>query len=292
MYPENRARGAMLAIAAALMFAAMGATIKTVSAHLPNEMVVFFRNFFGLLALLPWLLRGGVKALATQHFGSHLMRSLAGLAAMYCFFYAIAHLHLAAAMLLNFTAPLFTPFIALLWLREKVGRVLWVAIAVGFAGITLILKPGMGLFSPATLIGLASGALAALAVVNIRRMAETEPTTRIVFYFSTISVMVSAIPLLWSWQTPEPTLWGLLAVAGIFATSGQLLLTRSYALAPAAFVGPFTYSAVVFAALLGWMLWGEKPDALTLAGTLLVCLAGIMALRREGMAAAAISENK
>lgn len=279
MYPENRARGAMFAIAAAFMFAAMGAVIKTASAHLPTELVVFFRNFFGLLALLPWLLRGGVRGLATQRFGSHVARALAGLAAMYCFFYAIAKLHLAEAVLLNFTAPLFIPFIALLWLRERVEHNVWWAIAVGFVGITLILKPGMDIFSPAALIGLASGALAALAVVNIRRMSETEPTTRIVFYFSIISVIVSALPLLWSWQTPGPQALALMAVAGIFATSGQLLLTRGYALAPAALVGPFTYSSVVFAALFGWLLWGEMPDTLNLTGAVLVCLAGIMAIR-------------
>lgn len=286
MYPENRAHGALLAIAAAFMFAAMGAVIKAASAHLPNEMVVFFRNFFGLLALLPWLLRGGVRALATQRFGSHLTRSLAGLAAMYCFFYAIAKLHLAEAVLLNFTAPLFTPFIALLWLHERVERNVWWAIIVGFVGVALILKPGMDIFSPAALIGLASGALAAFAVVNIRRMSETEPTTRIVFYFSTVSVIVSALPLLWRWQTPGPEALGLMVVAGIFATSGQLLLTRGYALAPAALVGPFTYSSVVFAALFGWLLWGEMPDTLSLAGAVLVCLAGIMAMRKTEMAVA------
>lgn len=285
MYPENRAHGAAFAIAAAFMFAAMGAAIKTASAHLPTEMVVFFRNFFGLLALLPWLLRGGVRALATRRFGSHLTRSLAGLAAMYCFFYAIAKLHLAEAVLLNFTAPLFTPFIALLWLHERVERNVWWAIAVGFVGVALILKPGMDIFSPAALIGLASGALAAFAVVNIRRMSETEPTTRIVFYFSTISVAVSALPLLWRWQTPDAEALGLMVVAGIFATSGQLLLTRGYALAPAALVGPFTYSSVVFAALFGWLLWGEMPDALSLAGAVLVCLAGIMAMRGTEMPA-------
>ncbi|MDX1251876.1 MAG: DMT family transporter [Gammaproteobacteria bacterium] len=286
MYPENRAHGALLAIAAAFMFAAMGAVIKAASAHLPNEMVVFFRNFFGLLALLPWLLRGGVRALATQRFGSHLTRSLAGLAAMYCFFYAIAKLHLAEAVLLNFTAPLFIPFIALLWLHERVERNVWWAIIVGFLGIALILKPGMDIFSPAALIGLASGALAAFAMVNIRRMSETEPTTRIVFYFSTVSVIVSALPLLWRWQTPGPEALGLMVVAGIFATSGQLLLTRGYALAPAALVGPFTYSSVVFAALFGWLLWEEMPDALSLAGAVLVCLAGIMAMRKTEMAVA------
>ena len=282
MYPENHLHGALFAITAALMFAAMGTTIKIVSAGLPTEMAVFFRNFFGLIVLLPWLWRGGVRALATQHFNAHLMRSLAGVAAMYCFFYAIHRLPLSEAVLLNFTAPLFMPFVVLFWFKESVSRALWWAILVGFMGIILILKPGMAMFSPAALIGLASGALAALAVANIRRLAETEPTTRIVFYFCIISTLVSAIPLLWSWQTPEPTLWVFMILSGMFATAGQLLLTRSYALASASFIGPFTYSAVVFATIIGWLLWDESPHALTLAGALLVCMAGIIAMRQVG----------
>lgn len=282
MYPENHLHGALFAISAALMFAAMGATIKVISAGLPTEMAVFFRNFFGLIALLPWLWSGGVRALATQHFNAHLMRSLAGVAAMYCFFYAIHRLPLSEAVLLNFTAPLFMPFVVLFWFKESVSRALWWAILVGFMGILLILKPGMAMFSPAALIGLASGALAALAVANIRRMAETEPTTRIVFYFCIISTLVSAIPLLWHWQTPEPALWGFMILSGVFATAGQLLLTRSYALASASFIGPFTYSSVVFATIIGWLLWKESPHALTLAGALLVCMAGIIAMRQVG----------
>ncbi len=280
MYPENHLHGALFAISAALMFAAMGATIKVISADLPTEMAVFFRNLFGLIALLPWLLHGGVRALATQHFNAHLMRSLAGVAAMYCFFYAIHYLPLSEAVLLNFTAPLFMPFVVLIWFRESVSRALWGAIAVGFIGILLILKPGMAMFSPAALIGLASGALAALAVANIRRMAQTEPTTRIVFYFCIISTLVSVVPLLWRWQTPDPALWGFMILSGIFATAGQLLLTRSYALASASFIGPFTYSSVVFATIIGWLLWGENPHALTLSGALLVCVAGIIAMRQ------------
>jgi drug/metabolite transporter (DMT)-like permease len=280
MYPENHLHGALFAISAALMFAAMGATVKVISVDLPTEMAVFFRNFFGLMALLPWLLRGGISALATQHFNTHLLRSLAGVAAMYCFFYAIHHLPLSEAVLLNFTAPLFMPFVVLIWFKESVSRALWWAILAGFLGIILILKPGMAMFSPAALIGLASGALAALAVANIRRMTETEPTTRIVFYFCIISTLVSAIPLAWHWQMPDPALWGFLVLSGVFATAGQLLLTRSYALASASFIGPFTYSSVVFATIIGWLLWDENPHALTLAGALLVCVAGIIAMRQ------------
>jgi drug/metabolite transporter (DMT)-like permease len=280
MQNQNHSRGALLAALAAVMFACMGASIKAASAELPNEVVVFFRNLFGLAVLLPWLARSGTAVLATRRLHEHVLRTLTGLGAMYCFFYTIAHMHLAEAILLNFTAPLFVPFIALLWLGERLTREAVWAMIIGFAGVALILKPGMELFSPVALVGLASGALAAWAVVGVRRMSDTEPTTRIVFYYSTIATGVSAVPLAWSWQAPEPRLWLLLLAAGLFATAGQLLMTRGYSLGPAARIGPFTYSSVAFAALLGWMLWGEVPDPLSLGGVTLVCVAGIIALRR------------
>jgi len=236
----------------------------------------------GLLALLPWVLHRGVSQLKTKNLRGHPGRGLAGVTAMYCYFYAIAHLPLAEAVLPNYSTPLFIPFIAALWLGEQVSMRLWAAIGVGFAGIVLILKPGLGMFTPVSLIGLASGMFGALAMVSIRRLSKTEPTLRIVFYFSVVCTAVSAVPLAWRWQTPDPGLWTLLILMGALASLAQLLLTRAYSHAPAAQVGPFTYSTVVFAAAIGWMFWGEIPDLLSFGGTALVCLAGIMTIRFAG----------
>jgi drug/metabolite transporter (DMT)-like permease len=282
VHADNLRRGALLMLASGLLFSAMGALVKYMSAHLPNEMVVFFRSAMGLLALLPWVLHRGVGHLKTKNLRGHLWRGLAGVAAMYCYFYAIAHLPLAEATLLNYSTPLFVPFIAAAWLGEKISRKLWGAIITGFTGIVLILKPGLDLFTPVSLIGVASGLFAALAMVSIRRLTHTEPTLRIVFYFSAVCTAVSAVPLAWRWQTPDPGLWALLIGMGALASLAQLLLTRAYSHAPAAQVGPFTYSTVVFAAAIGWMFWGEIPDLLSFGGTALVCLAGIMTIRFAG----------
>ena len=124
------------------MMALMGAAVRLASVYLPNEMVVFLRNAFGLLALLPWVHRQGVEVLATSRLSSHLFRSVAGLAAMYCFFYAIAHLKLAEAMLLNFSSPLFIAPIAFFWIGEVISLSLLGAVILGFLGLLLILKPG------------------------------------------------------------------------------------------------------------------------------------------------------
>jgi drug/metabolite transporter (DMT)-like permease len=270
-------------VGAAFMFAAMGAGVKAASRELPSTMVVFFRNAVGFVTLLPWLLRGGLGNLKTSHFGEHLVRGLAGLAAMVAFFYAIAHLRLADAMLLNQSVPLFLPVVEGVWLKEPVPRRVWGPIGVGFLGLILVLKPGTEMFQPAALIGAASAVFAAVAQVGIRRLTRTEPTTRIVFYFALIASVVSAVPLVGVWVAPRPPLFVVLLVMGTLATFGQLCLTRAYGCAPAAQVGPFIYAGPVFASLLDWLIWGTLPDALFVLGAIIVVAAAILALRMRGV---------
>jgi drug/metabolite transporter (DMT)-like permease len=279
---DDLPRGALLMVASALLFAAMGEAVKMASAHLSNAMVVFFRNALGLLALSPWLVRLGAKGLRTTAWREHLVRGLAGLASMYCYFYAIARLGLSEAILLNYSLPLFMPLIARAWLGEAVPARLWRALGLGFLGILLILRPGAGVFRPAALAALAAAVLAALAQVGVRRLTRTEPIARIVFYFALISTLVSALPVLTVWTTPERHVWPVLMALGVLATLAQLLLTQAYARAPAAQVGPFIYSSVVFAGLMDWWLWGRLPDAAFALGAVLVCAAGILALRSMG----------
>lgn len=279
MSANNLTQSAWYVLVSSLAFAAMAGLIKHLAVAMPTEMMVFFRNFFGLIALAPLLLRGNIT-LKTEHPRWHISRAVFGVTAMYCFFYALGKLPLADAVLLNYTAPVFTPLIALLWLHERVPvNVRW-AIAVGFIGVVLILKPGHDLFTPATLVGLASGLLAAFAMTAIRRMAQTEPALRIVFYFSVVATVVSAVPLLWAWQNVAWLDLLPLAGLGVFASIGQLFLTKAYTLAPAARVGALTYATVVFAALLGWIFWGETLDLFSLSGAVLVGLGGALAMRR------------
>ena len=281
--PDYPLRGAYCATLASLMFAFMGVAVRYSSTSLPNEMVVFLRNGFGLVFLLPWILRRGTAGLATKRLPAHIVRTISGLAAMYCFFYAIAHLQLGKAVLLNYSSPLFIAVIALIWLKEKASAQIMFAIALGFIGICFILKPDAGILDQAAWIGLLSAVFAAIAMVTVRDLSRTEPITRIVFYFSVTATVISAVPLLWAWQTPSLHIVLAMAGAGLTATLGQLLLTYSYSLAPAPQIGPYTYSAVVFAAINGWIFWDERPDAYAVLGAILVISAGILTLQRRTM---------
>jgi drug/metabolite transporter (DMT)-like permease len=274
-------RGALLMVVSAVLFASMAAMVSLAARELQNAPIVFFRHFVMVVFLLPWLVREGRGALATDDLRGHLVRGLAGVAAVACYFYAIARLRLADAVLLNQSMPLFIPLVERAWLGERVPARLWGVLLLGFAGLLLILRPGTGVFEPAALVGLASAVLAAIAQVGIRRLTRTEPVLRIVVYFGLVASAVALPPALYWWTPPTARTWLVLLLMGVFATIGQLTLTRAYVHAPAARVGPFLYAGPVFAGLLDWLVWGRLPDALFVAGAVVVIAAATLALRLQ-----------
>ena len=275
-------RGALYMVASAVLFASMAACISLAARELPNGPLVFLRHFIMLVLLLPWLWKQGRHALDTDDFPGHLVRGLSGASSIACYFYAIARLRLADAVLLNQSMPLFIPLVERAWLGERIPRRLWGVLLLGFVGLLLILRPGSGVFEPAALVGLASAMLAAIAQVGIRRLTRTEPVTRIVFYFGLVGSAVSLPPALVWWRSPSPATWALLLLMGVLATVGQLTLTRAYVHAPAARVGPFLYAGPVYAGLLDWLLWQRLPDRLFVAGAMIVVAAATLALRLRG----------
>ncbi|MCU7811504.1 MAG: DMT family transporter, partial [Candidatus Thiodiazotropha sp. (ex Notomyrtea botanica)] len=256
LYRQNLLLGALFILLAELMFASMGAAVKMVTADLPSEMAVFMRNIIGLALMTPLVWNSGPGILKTGIFRLHLLRATAGVSAMYCFFYALAHLPLADGMLLKMTAPLFMPLIAWAWLSEHLRKTILLAVGIGFVGVILVLNPE-GEFSRVALVGLLGGALASLAKVSLRRLGRSEPSVRVVFYFALLSSVISVFPMFWHWQQPNAQQWGLFALVGVMGTLGQLLLTRGYAIAAASAVSPFTYTSVLFGAVYGYLFWGE-----------------------------------
>ena len=276
-------KAVLSALLAAAAFAVTGACVKFAASDASNSMVVFFRNVVALALLLPWVISKGLGELKTQRWGGHMLRAAFGVTAMYCFFFALGKMVLADAVLLNYSSPLFIPLIAWLWIGEKPPWIIIPASILGIIGIAFIVKPGGdGLVSFPALIGALSGVLAAAAMVSIRRLSRTEPTIRIVFYFSLLATIISAIPLAWGWKTVSPHTWLAMLGAGTFAVIGQLGLTRAYSLATAARVGAFTYTSVVFAAGIGWVFWNEAPDLFSVFGAVLVVGTCILATIQTG----------
>lgn len=280
MPQQSIVKGALLILAAEGVLAMMAGIIKHLSNELPSEQIVFFRNLFGLVFLLPVLLRQGVSELKTEHLRLHLLRAVTGIGAMYGFFYSIAHLPLAEAAIVKLTTPFFLPIIAYLWLSERINRTTRWSILVGFVGALFIMKPGSAEFSIAALVGLGAAFLASFAKVTIRRMSNTESSSRIVFYFSTVGTLVTVIPASINWVTPGTQLWPWILALGIFGTIGQLLMTRAYQVAKPGQIGPYVYSSVVYASLIGWIFWGELMVLTSLIGCILIISAGMMNVLR------------
>lgn len=278
---DNVARSAVLLMCGELLLAVMAAMIKHLSADgLPSELIVFFRNALGLLFLLPILLStGGLQQLKTKRIGLHFIRASTGVAAMFCYFYTIAHVPLADAILVKMTAPFFLPITAMIWLGDSIRPRTWAAIFIGFCGVAIILQPGTGAFNPIMLIALLSALLMGVAKVSIRKMADTEPPRRIVFWFGAISSAISAIPLFWINEWPNLMQVGWLLAIGLTATIAQICMTTAYQLASPGRVGIYNYTAVIWAAALGWIFWDESLKWATLVGTLLIVVAGIWNLR-------------
>jgi len=280
-YKQSVRRGALFLIGSSLVFSIVGVLVKALTADLPVEMVVFFRNAAGFIYLIPWMMTRQLSMLKTTRIWDHVARAVSGVLAMYCFFYAISNLNLAEAISLNFTSPLIIPLIAFVVLRERIPSNLVGYLTLGFIGVLLIVKPGVGVFKPAAVIGIVSAFFAAFALVNIRKLTTTESAMKVVFYFAVIASGITLIPMLRVWHPPEPVQWVMLVAIGLLATLGQWLLTRGYASGPVGQIGIFHYSAVIFAGIIDWLIWRSSPDSVSLLGVALICVAGVFAMRQS-----------
>ncbi|WP_213995709.1 DMT family transporter [Arsukibacterium sp.] len=274
-------KGALLLLLAEACFAGIGAVVKYSSDMASEVQIVFFRNLFALVLMLPFLYRHGFAMLKTQRWYLHLSRALTGLISMYCFFYVLSQLPLAQAMMVIMLSPFIVPILARFWLNERPSRLTRFGIALGFVGVILALpspEPGLNLV---LLLALFSAFLVAITKTTIRAMASTESAVRIVFYFSLLTALLSAIPVPFCWQPLVGQVWLAFIGMGILAAIGQLAMTRAFAIAPASDIGMWTYSSVLFAGAFGYLFWQEPVTWGWLAGVIVIFYAGYVTTRQR-----------
>lgn len=257
----------------ALLFSIMGICIRYASHTVDNYTIVFFRNVVGLILFLPFIFKQGIGFVKTEKLWMHTWRSIVGLAAMYGFFYAIAHLKLSNAMVFTYSSPIFIPVIAWLFLKEKITIAMLCAAVLGFIGVFFVAKPDQGLLNWISVIGIASSLLASMAFVTVRALTQTEPPERIVFYFCLIGSALSVIPMFWMWRTYHVKELLFLIGAGILANVSQIFMSHAYRLAPAGQIAPVNYMAIIFAGVWGFLLWNEVPDLYSVIGFCIILLA-------------------
>jgi drug/metabolite transporter (DMT)-like permease len=273
-------RGALYLAATAACYALTGVLVRLVASQMDNNATVFWRNFTGLLFLLPWLLRSGVRGLKTHMMRWHLIRTAVGLTAMYLYFYSLAHFALADAMLFVYSAPVIVPLLAHWLLHEPMTKQIYSVVIIGLFGVMLILKPGGEHFYWMAPVGLSCTVFTALAFVSVRKLSVSEPPMRVVFYFTLFSTLISLLPFLWHPQWPDGKGWLLLVGIGGVNTLAQWFMSLAYSSAPAAQIAPVSYLTVLLAALLGWLIWDEVPDAYAISGAVLIFTSALLVMRR------------
>ena len=281
---QSPALGILLRVLAMALMAVLAAIVKACAERgVPVLEIIFFRNAFAFIPVMLYIWRtSGFGVLRTRRPGAHLTRSAVGLTGMICGFTAVSLLPLTQSTAISFSAPLFMVALSALILKEPVSLHRWLAVAVGFVGVLIMVHPdprqfvGVGvLFAIAAAIG------AAGANIAIREISRTEPGPTIVFYFTLAGAAVGLASLPFGWVMPSPGVLGLLVAAGLIGGTGQLLLTEAIRRAPVAVVAPFDYTQLVWAGLIGFLVWGETPAMLTLIGAMVVAASSTYILWRE-----------
>jgi drug/metabolite transporter (DMT)-like permease len=278
-------QGALYMTCAAFCFSVMNAFVRLAAEELDPIAVAFFRNFFALAFMLPWLARVGRDGLRTKRLKLHFLRSFLALLTMVIWFSAIALLPLGEAVALNFTVPLFATAGAAVFLGEVVRTRRWSATFVGFLGALIILRPGFVELTPAMSLPILAAVCMASASLIVKSLSRTERASTIVLYMNLFLTPLSLVPALFVWQWPSwETLSYLVGLGGV-GTLAHLLLTLAFSKADASAVVPFDYARLPFVAVIALFLFGEVPDAWTWVGAAVIAGSSIYIARREARVA-------
>ncbi|HEY8571986.1 DMT family transporter [Phenylobacterium sp.] len=282
--PQTYALGIGYRVLAMVCMAGLSALVKwTGSRGIPVFEIIFFRNAFAFVPLGLYIWQtSGFSVLKTNRPVGHLVRSAIGLTGMVCGFSAVQLLPLTEATAIQFASPLFMTALSALILAEPVGRHRWGAVLVGFVGVLIMVRPAPGHFNAAgSTLAILSALGAAGAMVAIRQIATTEKGPTIVFYFTLAGTVLGLAGSAFHWVTPDPVTMGFLILAGLLGGVGQLFLTEALRVAPVGVVAPFDYTQLIWAAALGFLVWGELPHPATILGALVVAASGVYILHRE-----------
>lgn len=309
MAPADATRAISLKVASVLLFVIMAALIKAGSAEVPPGQAVFFRSFFAIPVILAWLMARGMLATGLRVVNpmAHVSRGLIGSMAMGMSFTGLAILPLSEVKAIQYAMPIFVVLLAAVMLGERIRIVRITAVAMGMAGVLIILWPRLTAFTAGevdarlalgAVIVLTGSLFAAFAQVFIRRMVETEETAAIVFWFSVTASVLSFLTVPFGWTVPSASAAAALVGAGLVGGTGQILLTSAYRYGDASVVAPFEYASILFAVAVGYIWFDEVPTAGMMLGAAIVIAAGVLIIYRErqlklrrGPARAAMSKD-
>jgi drug/metabolite transporter (DMT)-like permease len=285
-------RGIVFMIGATVMFAASNALSKWLVASYPVGEVMFARSLSSLFVASAVMLPiTGLSVFATERVGAHLARGLSQAISQTFTVLAFSLMPLAGAVAINFSAPLFSALISVLWLKERAGLARWGALLAGFAGVLVVVRPGADSVQLGALFALANAVMYGSVTVAVRGMSKTESANTLLMWQMVTLAVFHSLLLMFGFRWPSPVDAGLLVSMGVANTAAQYLWTKSLHAAPATAVSPFYYFLLVWSIALGFLVWGDVPTLALLVGSAIVVASGIFLLyheaQREAVPAAA-----
>src|SRR5215470_6103792 len=279
----------LLKVASAFVFAVMSVLVRWLGDRYPVGQVVFFRSAFAILPVVViYAWRGElIAALRIGRPIGHLGRGLTAVGAMFCNFTALALLPVVDATALSFVAPLFAVALSALVLKERVRIYRWSAVFLGFSGVLVMLLPQLDIVRSAgsatvgVMMRLVGAVFAAGSSIQTRALTTSESTSSIVLYFSLICTIAGLATWPLGWLVPNGPELAALIVIGICGGLAHILLTESYRLAPASLIAPFDYTSMLWALVLGFLVFGEVPSVLVFVGAGIIAGAGLFVIWRE-----------
>jgi drug/metabolite transporter (DMT)-like permease len=267
---------------ATIVFAGSSALSKWLVATYPIGEMLFMRAASALIGMsLVILPVTGLAVFRTKRLRDHMVRGISQSCSQTFLIIAFSLMPLASAVAINFSAPLFATVAAIVFLKETVGPVRWGALIIGFLGVLLVTSPGVDTFQIGSLFALANAVLFGTVTVGVRGMTATETTETLTMYQMLVLTAVFTATLPFGWVTPTAAGWGALVANGLGNALGQYLWTRALHLAPTSAVVPFNYFSLVWAIILGFLVWGDIPSAALLAGSAIVVASGMFLLWHE-----------
>jgi len=278
-----------------LLFGVMGGLgldlcAKAILETYPLEQFVFLRSFIGIVLFMTLARQfGGVASLVTRRWRWHLLRTLLASGAMFGFFFGLSRMPLIDALTLGFTAPLIMTALSVPLLGERVGWRRWLAVIAGFAGVLMILRPGTGTLSPASLGVLFAALCYACLAITARKLADTESTFGLSVYVIAGPMIISGLLSLdGNWKAPDTTGWTLFLAAGACSVIAWIGMVGGYRRASPSILAPFEYTALIAGAIAGYLIWDEVPDRWVLGGALVIIASGLYIVHREVGSAASM----
>jgi len=273
----------VLMLSSMAFFSAMNVVIRLASHEMASPFIVLLRNIFSLVLVVLWtaFLQWGRPRFPTARLSGHFWRATVGITAMELWFYAVSLLPLTLATALSFTTPIFSTIIAIVFLGEKAGLRRWGAIGIGFVGMVIILRPGVGDISSDAWFVMASSMTMAVAAVLVKTLTRTETPETIVFYMALFMMpwaFLAALPYMQAVSVYQ--LWLVFWIA-LLSTTAHLLMARAYMRADLVVLMPLDFSRLVFTALMAYAMFGETLDGPTLLGSLIIVASTVYIARRE-----------